>query len=139
MAVSFHSEQIDFKVSDENAVAGWLQEVCISEGKTLVEVSYILCSDDYLLEMNRKYLNHDYYTDVITFDYCEADDVSGDVFISIDRVSENAENVGVSEEDELHRVMVHGLLHLLGYHDKKVIDKEQMTAKEDFYLSLRSF
>lgn len=139
MAVSFHSEQINFSISDETAVAKWLQDVCVSEGKKLSEVSFIFCSDDYLLEMNRQYLNHYYYTDVITFDYCEADDVSGDVFISIDRVSENAENVGVSEEDELHRVMVHGLLHLLGYHDKESVDKEQMTAKEDFYLSLRSF
>lgn len=139
MAISFHSEQIDFSISDEHAIANWLQDVCVSEGKNLLDVSYIFCSDESLLEMNRQYLNHDYYTDVITFDYCEAEDVSGDVFISIDRVSENAENVGVSEEDELHRVMVHGLLHLLGYHDKELSDKEQMTAKEDFYLSLRSF
>lgn len=139
MAVSFHSEQINFSLSDENAVAHWLQDVCVSEGKKLSELSYIFCPDDYLLEMNRKYLNHDYYTDVITFDYCEADDVSGDVFISVDRVNDNAQNEGVSEQDELHRVMVHGLLHLLGYHDKETSDKEQMTAKEDFYLSLRSF
>jgi len=139
MAVSFHSEQINFSISDETAVANWLQDVCVSEGKNLSEVSYIFCSDEYLLEMNRQYLNHDYYTDVITFDYCEADDVSADVFISVDRVSENAQNIGVSATDELHRVMVHGLLHLLGYHDKESADKEQMTAKEDFYLSLRSF
>ena len=139
MAISFHSEQINFSISVENAVANWLRDVCISEGKNLAEVSYIFCSDDYLLEMNRQYLNHDYYTDVITFDYCEADDVSGDVFISIDRVSENAQSVGVSESEELHRVMVHGLLHLFGYHDKEAADKQQMTAKEDFYLSLRSF
>jgi rRNA maturation RNase YbeY len=139
MAISFHSEQITFSLPDEKAVANWLQDVCVSEGKSLSEVSYIFCSDEYLLEMNRQYLNHDYYTDVITFDYCEANDVAGDVFISVDRVSENAETVGVSEVDELHRVMVHGLLHLLGYHDKEAADKEQMTAKEDFYLSLRSF
>jgi len=139
MAVSFHSEQINFSISDETAVANWLQDVCVSEGKNLSEVSYIFCSDEYLLEMNRQYLNHDYYTAVITFDYCEADDVSADVFISVDRVSENAQNIGVSATDELHRVMVHGLLHLLGYHDKESADKEQMTAKEDFYLSLRSF
>lgn len=139
MPVSFHSEQINFSISVESAVANWLRDVCVSEGKILAEVTYIFCSDDYLLEMNRQYLNHDYYTDVITFDYCEADDVAGDVFISVDRVSENAKNVGVSMSEELHRVMVHGLLHLLGYHDKEDSDKQQMKAKEDFYLSLRSF
>ena len=139
MSVSFHSEQITFSLPDEKAVANWLQDVCVSEGKNLSEVSYIFCSDEYLLEMNHQYLNHDYYTDVITFDYCKAEKVSGDVFISVDRVSDNAQNEGVSEQDELHRVMVHGLLHLLGYHDKQAADKEQMTAKEDFYLSLRSF
>lgn len=139
MAVSFHSEQVNFSISDEHAVVNWLQDVCVSEGKNLLEVSYIFCSDEYLLEMNRQYLNHDYYTDVITFDYCEADSIAGDVFISVDRVFDNAQHVGVSATDELHRVVVHGLLHLLGYHDKEPADKEQMTAKEDFYLSLRSF
>lgn len=138
MPVSFHSEQINFSISDEHAVASWLHDVCVAEGKSLEAVSYIFCSDEYLLEMNRQYLNHDYYTDVITFDYCEAEAVSGDVFISIDRVEENAQNVGVSKQDELHRVMVHGLLHLIGYGDKSEADKEQMTQKEDYYLSLRA-
>lgn len=139
MSVSFHSEQINFSISNESDVANWLREVSASEGKHLTDVTYIFCSDDYLLEMNRQYLSHDYFTDVITFDYSEADDVSGDVFISVDRVSDNAHQVGVSDTDELHRVMVHGLLHLLGYKDKDGLDKVQMTAKEDFYLSLRSF
>jgi probable rRNA maturation factor len=139
MTISFHSEQTVFSLSDPNPVEAWLQQVCISEGKTLLDVSYVFCSDQYLLDMNRQYLDHDYYTDVITFDYCEANDVSGDVFISVDRVVENAQNMGVSSNDELHRVMVHGLLHLLGYNDKEPSDKEQMTAKEDFYLSLRPF
>ncbi|MCB9190125.1 MAG: rRNA maturation RNase YbeY [Flavobacteriales bacterium] len=139
MAVSFHSEQIDFSFSDDSAIAAWLLAVCSSEAKKPSDISYIFCSDDYLLEMNRQYLNHDYYTDVITFDYCTEDHVSGDIFISIDRVVDNAQNMGVSSNDELHRVMVHGLLHLLGYQDKEPSDKEQMTAKEDFYLSLRPF
>lgn len=138
MPVSFHSEQINFSISDEHVVASWLNDVCVAEGKSLEAVSYIFCSDEYLLEMNRLYLNHDYYTDVITFDYCEADAVSGDVFISIDRVEENAQTVGVSKQDELHRVMVHGVLHLIGYGDKSEADKEQMTQKEDYYLSLRA-
>ena len=139
MAISFHSEQIDFSFSDDSAIAAWLLGVCSSEAKKPSDISYIFCSDDYLLEMNRQYLNHDYYTDVITFDYCTEDHVSGDIFISIDRVVDNAQNMGVSSNDELHRVMVHGLLHLLGYQDKEPSDKEQMTAKEDFYLSLRPF
>jgi len=137
--VSFHSEQTDFSVSNESLIADWLIDVCLKEGKTLTEVSVIFCSDDYLLEVNRNHLEHDYYTDVITFDYSEELDVAGDIFISVDRVTENALSLGVAMTEELHRIIVHGTLHLLGYTDKKTEAKEQMTAKEDFYLSLRSF
>jgi len=137
--VSFHSEQTDYSISNENQISDWLVSVCKKEGKTLAEISIILCSDDYLLEVNRKHLNHDYYTDVITFDYSESPHVSGDIFISIDRVQENAGSFGVEMVDELHRIIVHGILHLLGYTDKTSSSKEEMTSKEDFYLSLRSF
>ena len=137
--VSFHSEQTDYSISNENQISDWLVSVCKTEGKTLAEISIILCSDDYLLEVNRKHLNHDYYTDVITFDYSESPHVSGDIFISIDRVRENAGSFGVEMVDELHRIIVHGTLHLLGYTDKTSSSKEEMTSKEDFYLSLRSF
>lgn len=137
--VSFHSEQTDYSISNENQISDWLVSVCKTEGKTLAEISIILCSDDYLLEVNRKHLNHDYYTDVITFDYSESPHVSGDIFISIDRVQENAGSFGVEMVDELHRIIVHGTLHLLGYTDKTSSSKEEMTSKEDFYLSLRSF
>jgi rRNA maturation RNase YbeY len=137
--VSFHSEQTDYSISNENQISDWLVSVCKKEGKTLAEISIILCSDDYLLEVNRKHLNHDYYTDVITFDYSESPHVSGDIFISIDRVQENAGSFGVEMVDELHRIIVHGTLHLLGYTDKTSSSKEEMTSKEDFYLSLRSF
>ena len=137
--VSFHSEQTDYSISNENHISDWLVSVCKKEGKTLAEISIILCSDDYLLEVNRKHLNHDYYTDVITFDYSESPHVSGDIFISIDRVQENAGSFGVEMVDELHRIIVHGILHLLGYTDKTSSSKEEMTSKEDFYLSLRSF
>ena len=137
--VSFHSEQTDYSISNENQISDWLVSVCKKEGKTLAEISIILCSDDYLLEVNRKHLNHDYYTDVITFDYSESPHVSGDIFISIDRVRENAGSFGVEMVDELHRIIVHGTLHLLGYTDKTGSSKEEMTSKEDFYLSLRSF
>ena len=137
--VSFHSEQTDYSISNENQISDWLVSVCKTEGKTLAEISIILCSDDYLLEVNRKHLNHDYYTDVITFDYSESPHVSGDIFISIDRVRENVGSFGVEMVDELHRIIVHGTLHLLGYTDKTSSSKEEMTSKEDFYLSLRSF
>tara|TARA_R110002072_G_scaffold129589_2_gene268165 strand:+ start:63 stop:485 length:423 start_codon:yes stop_codon:yes gene_type:complete len=137
--VSFYSEQTNFSVSNESQITDWLISVCQKEGKTLSEVSIILCSDDYLLEVNRKHLNHDYYTDVITFDYSEETAISGDVFISVDRVQENAQSVGADMVDELHRIIVHGILHLLGYTDKTSSTKEEMTSKEDFYLSLRAF
>ncbi len=137
--VSFHSEQTDFSISNESQIASWLFDVCLKEGKTLHEISIIFCSDDYLLEVNKNHLNHDYYTDVITFDYSEGRDVSGDIFISIDRVKENAQSFNDSTIDELHRIIAHGTLHLLGYTDKETPAKEQMTSKEDFYLSLRAF
>ena len=137
--VSFHSEQTNFSLSNESQIADWLTKVCQKEGRTLGEVSIIFCSDDYLLEVNQKHLNHDYYTDVITFDYTEEKLVSGDLFISIDRVVDNAKSFGVPTLDEAHRIIVHGTLHLIGYTDKETNDKEEMTAKEDFYLSLRAF
>lgn len=137
--VSFHSEQTDFTVSNPEQIATWLEETCRAEGKELKELGIIFCSDNYLLEMNRKHLNHDYFTDIITFDYCEDSFVSGDLFISIDRIAENASDLNVSMLDELHRVIVHGVLHLIGYSDKEDAAKTQMTSQEDFYLSLRSF
>ena len=99
----------------------------------------MFCSDEHLLEMNRSYLEHDYYTDIITFDYVEENVVSGDLFISIDRVRDNAKTLGQSVREELHRVMVHGLLHLLGYHDKSKEEQVEMRSKEDYYLTLRNF
>jgi probable rRNA maturation factor len=137
--VSFHSEQTDFSLSNESQITDWLSRVCQKESKVLSEISIIFCSDDYLLEVNKKHLNHDYYTDVITFDYTEENMVSGDLFISVDRVTENAKSFGVSMLDEAHRIIVHGALHLIGYTDKEAHTKEEMTAKEDFYLSLRAF
>ena len=139
MSVTFHSEQTNYSISNTDQVIDWLTSVCSKEGKNLSELSYIFCSDEYLLNMNREFLQHDYYTDVITFDYCEGNDVSGDVFISSDRVLDNANSLGVSTKDEMLRVLVHGLLHLLGYQDKSEAEKTIMTEKEDYYLSLRTF
>ncbi len=117
----------------------WFGAVCEREHKVLGAVNVIFCSDEYLLEMNREHLDHDYYTDIITFDYCMGDVVSGDLFISIDRVTENASDYNVSVVDELHRVCVHGLLHLCGYKDKIDTDEVLMRQKENEMLEIRKF
>ena len=114
----------------------WLEQVVIREKKILGEIVYVFCDDKYLLEKNIKYLNHDYLTDVITFDYCEDRVVSGDILISVERVRENGKSYNVSFFTEIKRVIVHGLLHLLGYDDKTNSSKQEMTEKEDFYLNL---
>ena len=111
----------------------WLNNVCKSENYELEQLNLIFCSDEYLLDMNKSHLDHDYYTDIITFDYSETT-VVGDLFISIDRVNENAVENNVTFINERNRIVVHGLLHLLGYNDKTTSDKQLMTEKENFYL-----
>lgn len=114
----------------------WLSEVVTIETKKLGDITLVFCSDDYLLKVNQEYLDHDYYTDIITFDYSEDDFVSGDLFISIDRVKENAETNNVSFINELNRVVVHGVLHLCGYKDKSESEERTMRSKEDQMLKL---
>lgn len=114
----------------------WFIKVVENEGKTLSNITVVLGSDDWLLEQNKSFLKHDYYTDIITFDYCEMDFISGDLLISIDRVNDNAKNYNVSRETELNRVLVHGLLHLCGYGDKTEKEIEIMRKKEGYYLTL---
>ena len=113
----------------------WLNQVISNEDKEEGDITYIFCDDDYLLEKNIRFLNHNTLTDVITFDYCEGNSVSGDIFISIERVKENSEVFKVDFLTELNRVMVHGLLHLLGYKDKTERESNLMRKKEDYYLS----
>lgn len=113
-----------------------LKTLAKSEGKTLKDISVVFTDDDYLLEVNKQYLNHDYYTDVITFDYSVFPEVSGDIMISLDRVKENAETLSVSFQEELNRVVYHGLLHLCGYKDKSAADEKLMRSKENYYLEL---
>lgn len=113
----------------------WLQRTVISEGFECGDVNLVFCSDEHLLGVNKAYLNHDYYTDIVTFDYCEEGVVSGDLFISVDRVLDNAKAYKVSFLNELRRVCVHGVLHLSGYGDKTESEIEQMRSKEDFYLN----
>ncbi len=132
--IQFCTEDITFSLKEKLKHKAWLNEVAKQEGKKILELSYVFCSDDYLLQINREYLNHDTLTDIVTFDNSEdPKKIEGDIFISIDRVKENGEKLGTSET-ELERVMVHGLLHLLGYKDKKKEDKALMTEKEDFYI-----
>ncbi|MDE2393253.1 MAG: rRNA maturation RNase YbeY [Aquirufa sp.] len=132
--IQFCTEDITFSLKDKLKHKAWLNEVAKQEGKKILELSYVFCSDDYLLQINQEYLNHDTLTDIVTFDNSEdPKKIEGDIFISIDRVKENGEKLGTSET-ELERVMVHGLLHLLGYKDKKKEDKALMTEKEDFYI-----
>ena len=113
-----------------------LKTLAKSEGKTLKDISVVFTDDDYLLEVNKQYLNHDYYTDVITFDYSVFPEVSGDIMISLDRVKDNAETLSVSFQEELNRVVYHGLLHLCGYKDKSAADENLMRSKENYYLEL---
>ena len=135
--VRYYCEDIKFIFKNKLANNRWLKMVAGSEIKTLGDISIIFCSDNYILDVNIRYLHHDYFTDVITFDYCEGDKLSGDLFISIDSVRENAVEFGTEFDEELHRVIVHGLLHLIGYDDHTPEDQKQMRAKEDYYLSLR--
>lgn len=139
-AINFFEEGISYKLKNKTAVRKWITETVVAEGYKLDELTYIFCTDEYLLQINQQYLDHDTYTDIITFDNSEEDGVIvGDIFISIERIKENATKFSVTEARELHRVMIHGALHLLGYKDKSAADKKKMTLKEDQYLGTRSF
>lgn len=135
--VRYFCEDIKFEFKNKQLNNRWLKMVAGSEVKELGDVSIIFCSDNYILDVNMKYLQHDYFTDIITFDYCEGKTLSGDLFISIDTVRENAREYGVEFEEELHRVIVHGLLHLIGYDDQTPEQQKEIHSKEDYYLSLR--
>jgi rRNA maturation RNase YbeY len=136
-SISFNSEDISFELDQPTVIQNWIQETITNEDKVVGEISYIFCSDEYLHKINLEHLQHDTLTDIITFNYCEEDLISSDIFISVDRVKENAGLFKVSFENELSRVMIHGVLHLVGYDDKTDEDKVLMRSKEDFYLTLR--
>lgn len=135
--VRYYNEDIEFVLKHKLLNNRWLKTVAGSEMKKLGNINIIFCSDDYILDVNMKYLQHDYFTDIITFDYCEKDFLNGDLFISIDSVRENALYYGTEFADELKRVMVHGLLHLIGYDDHSEEDIKMMRYKENYYLELR--
>jgi probable rRNA maturation factor len=137
--ITFNFEDLSSFLKNRGNLRLWLNAAAKKEKQKIGAVNYIFCSDKHLFAINKQYLNHNYFTDVITFQYEDSEGVSGDIFISYDRIKENAKEFNQSVSNELHRVMVHGLLHLLGYKDKNTEQQKVMKSKEDFYLSLRAF
>ena len=133
--ISFNYES-DFILEQEEHFASWIETIIISENKTVGEISYVFCDDDYLHAINIQYLNHDTLTDIISFDYTEGDIISGDIFVSIERVKDNAIDFKVTFEEELKRVLAHGVLHYCGYKDKTDIEAALMRAKEEEKINL---
>lgn len=138
MSLNFFTEEINFQLLHEETTVSWLNRIANFHDKEIEELNYIFCNDEYLFDINKKYLAHDYYTDIITFDNSEGDLLQGDLFISIERVDDNAKKEKVTLENELNRVMAHGLLHLIGFNDKSKEEKKLMSEKEDWALSLLS-
>lgn len=136
MAIRFAVQDINFELFQAENVKKWISEVVQHRQKRVGNISYLFCDDEYLLGVNQQYLNHDTYTDIITFDYVAADLISGDIMISVDRVGENAGKFGVPFEQELHRVIIHGVLHLLGQGDKSDSEAEEMRRQEEEALAL---
>lgn len=129
--VKFTADSIEMPALDERKITRWIRAVAADYGFTVGNINYIFCSDERELAVNREFLKHDYYTDIITFDYSTASTLNGDIFISLDTVRSNAEMVGVTFDEELRRIIIHGVLHLTGQGDKTPETKIQMTAKED--------
>ena len=137
MAIRFFNEQINFNLKKKKSLKSWIKEIVTAHNTKEGELNFIFSTDDYILHINKEYLNHDYYTDIITFDQSEDQGtISGDIYISIDRIKDNAENSGVDFTVELRRVMIHGVLHLIGYSDKSKGQQAIMREKEDACLSL---
>lgn len=134
--ISYEAHHIDFPEINTETISGWIKEVCRRQLRKTGQIHYIFCNDDKILEINKKYLDHDYYTDIITFDYSENNVVSGDIFISLDTVRSNAAELNESYSKELLRIMIHGILHLCGQDDKMPDDKAEMTRKENEALDL---
>lgn len=136
MSIRFSSQSVSFELAEPQNVKSWLSEVIHRRGKSVGNINYLFCNDDYLIGVNRQYLDHDTYTDIITFDYVAGGLISGDILISTDRVGENAVKFGVPFEHELHRVIVHGVLHLLGQGDKTDDEAREMRRQEEEALAL---
>ena len=137
-SISFHNVGVNTKTPSKRLLKAWIKEFVSNHGKKVGELAFVFCSDEKILEVNQNFLQHDYYTDIITFDYCEADFVSGDIFISVERVQENATSHNIEYNEELLRVLAHGVLHLIGFQDKSPQKKKEMTQNEDLCISLFS-
>ena len=133
--IEYHYEN-DFILVDSDKIRIWIEDVIKKEKKTVGDITYIFCDDDYLLERNKEFLDHNTLTDIITFNYCIDNNISSDIMISIDRVKENSTTFENSFNEELKRVMIHGILHLIGYNDKSDKEKELMREKENYYLNM---
>lgn len=131
--------QTNFIFSNRKPIRNWIINTIIIKGKIPGEINFVFCSNAYILEINKRHLNHDYTTDIITFDYSNNPMINGEIYISIDEVKDNAKYFKTKFHDELHRVMIHGILHLLGYKDKTNGEQKLMRSQEDYYLSLRTF
>ena len=136
--IYFFKSGVRFRFLNKVAIAIWIKSVIANSNKTLGTINFIFCSDDFLLGINKQYLKHNYFTDIISFDYSEGRIINGEIYISIDRVKENAELEGEKFQVELSRVIIHGVLHLLGHSDRTILQKKQMRKKEDACLSLLS-
>ena len=136
MPIYFHNEGVSFILKNKRTVSSWLKSVVKSFKKDVGTLNFIFCTDEYLLTINKSYLNHNHYTDIITFDYCEENKISGDLFISIERVKEYSLKNNIEFNNEIHRVIVHGVLHLCGLNDKTEREKEKMRAQENKFLAL---
>ena len=140
MAIHFFNEESNYKLKLKRELKQWIKAIAAEEGFKIAALNYILCSDEYLHQINVTYLQHDTFTDIITFDHSEKKgSIAGDIFLSTDRVIENAQFFKVSESEEMCRVLVHGALHLMGYTDKSKASKSTMTTKENYYLAKRIF
>jgi probable rRNA maturation factor len=137
--INFFSEDLSFKLDHPRKTSNWIKTAILTEKRNLEQLNFIFCSDSYLLQINKDYLNHKTLTDIVTFDQSEdAKVIQGDIFISIERIKDNAQKFNVSFDSEIHRVIIHGVLHLIGYGDKNPTAKAKMRKKEDAYLSLRN-
>lgn len=134
--ISYITENVKVPKLERRKINAWIKSVAAGYGKKIGEIAYIFCDDAKILEINLTYLQHDYYTDIITFDYCEGDTLHGDIFISLDMVRFNAQKFGVDFDNELHRVLIHGILHLCGQDDKAPKAKALMTEKENLALAM---
>ena len=134
--IQFFFENID-KITIDSTLAVWLEDTILTEGKKPGDINYIFCDDEYLLQVNKEYLQHDYYTDIITFDYVKGKTISGDIFVSLPRIFDNAETLSKDFDSEFFRVLAHGILHLCGYKDKTDEEISELRNKEDYYLNKR--